>query len=211
MRTNPRGLMSTNPNQWFADARVNIPGKIEVLYEPLFDTLEYPAAGAAEIRFFQDSNKTSAETNMELDGSIPKGKAFKITGIQLHFYPGVDLNVSDAITDPEFSLVDDVRTFAENGFLELNLNSKNYCRQAPLGVFPPVERLLVETAGTGNNPNNIATQYATTAGREFSIVPKLIESNTFFEVKIRELPPLPSGVNGKIVCTLNGYVARNAQ
>lgn len=218
-----RALRSDSPNSWFSKNRVNIPNVKEVIWEPLYDTVTYPAAGASSLLLFQDqigkSGKTLNETNMDLDGQLPKGKAFKVVSIQLAFYSGLASNrIIDAATlgeGPE--ITDDVRTFAENGALKFRIQSKEYLRQAPLGKFPPVERLAASSSVnaarlTAETSNSIyATEYAAPAGRVFSVQGLLLESNQNFIIELLDLPPLDSGVDGKIVCTLNGFLGRNAQ
>jgi hypothetical protein len=145
-----------------------------------------------------------------LGGQLPKGKAFKITGVQVNFFFGGNLSVVN-VTDDDFDYIDDVRTFAENGSLTLTIGSKEFLRQAPLGCFPPNTQLNIEQAEGGASAENQARQYNTTAGREFAIVPKLLESNQNFNLELRDLPQLPSQNDGLLVVTLNGYLARNAQ
>lgn len=213
-----RGVGQSNPEQWFNNNRVNIPGKKEVIWQPLYDTQAYPAAGAASILFFQDQIgkgtpvKTLADTNMELDGQLPKGQAFLATGIQLQF------KFLDSVIDDDGSavggtleFVDDVRAFAENGSLTMRIQSKEYVRQAPLGKFPPVERLGYEFAGGGASATNITVSYAQLSGREFALRELLLESNQNFSIELKDLPALPSGLDAEIVCSINGYLARNAQ
>lgn len=220
MRYKQRGLRGNSPNSWFSNNRVNLPDTIETIWEPLYDSVTYPAAGATSLTFFQEqigkAGKTLKDTNMDLDGQLPKGKAFLVTGIQLAFYSGLD---SDMAHDGDFPLdpnvTSDVRTFTENGHLIFRIQSKDYLRQAPLGKFPPVERLTVSSSLGGDNPAGdtklTSIEYAAPCGREFSINGVLLESNQNFSIELRDLPALPSAQDGKIVCTLNGFIARNAQ
>ncbi len=212
-----RGLKAGNPKEWLSRNRVNIPNVKEVIWEPLYDTVTYPAAGASSLILFQDqigkSGKTLSQTNMDLDGQLPSGKALKVVSVQLAFYSGFssNLHAPGQVSD----VTNDVRTFTENGSLKFRINSKEFLRQAPLGKFPPAERLDGFTAQATSKTvagNSIDyTDYAVAAGRVFSISGLLLESNQNFHIELNDLPALPSGVDGRIVCTLNGWLGRNAQ
>lgn len=220
-----RGLRSNSPSQWLQQNRVNVAGMREVIWEPLYDTITYPAAGAASLKLFQvaagQGGKTLSDTNMDLGGQLPNGKAFKVTSIQLAFYSGAksvgvhDMNTTAIPTG--LNLTNDVKTFAENGSLIFNVGSKDQLRQAPLGAFPPAERLDGFSASAiGNQEGDTDNlmyfvEYATPQGRLFSINDVLLESNQNFSIELRDLPALPTGLDGKIVCTLNGFMGRNVQ
>lgn len=213
-----RGLNATNPQQWYQNNRVNLAGTKEVIWEPLYDTVVYPAAGSSSITLFQNqigkNGKQLDETNMDLDGQLPSGKSFLLLGIQLAFYAG-DTSASsnnELITN---HVTADTRTFAENGHLIFRIGSKDYMRQAPLGKFPPCERLsgyssLSMGLDAGANKKTY-TEYSTPSGREFSVNGLLLEPSQNFSLELRDLPALLSGVDGKIVATLNGFIGRNAQ
>lgn len=213
MKTLARGLKGGNPNEWFNKNRVNIPGMKEVIYQPLYDTQVYEAAGNQSITFFGDkigsNGKSLSQTNMDLDGQLPSGQAFLITGIQVAFVFGGNLEADDVSDDINF--INDLRTFAENGSLTLRIQSKDYLRQAPLGKFPPVERLAVGVSGADGAVGFTLSTYCTTAGREFSVRDLLLESNQNFSVELRDLPALPSTIDAELIVTLNGFLGRNAQ
>ncbi len=216
----PRGLAASNPAGWFTKNRVNIPGTKEVIWEPLYDTVAYPAGGAATLILFQDqigkNGKTLSQTNMDLDGQLPKGKALKVVSIQLAFYTGVQANTQITGNNIEQeSSINDVRTFSENGSLKFRIGSKEFLRQAPLGKFPAAERIsgFADGAISQDTPpnNGNMTSYSAASGRLFTISGLLLESSQNFHIELNDLPPLPSGIDGRIVCTLNGWLGRNAQ
>lgn len=210
-----RGVSSTDPVVWFNKDRVNLPQMKEVLFDPLYDSMTYPAAGAASLTFFQEQigkgtpAKTESDTNLDMDGQVGKGKAFKITGISVAFYPGANSNVP--VANPNTELNMDVYTFAQNGSLTLKIGDKEFLKQGPLGKFPPVECLAVNASMYGDGASDSSVKYATTYGREFAIVPKLLESNQSFRVELRDLPALPSNIDGRLVVRLNGFLGRNSQ
>lgn len=133
-----RGLSASNPAGWFAKNRVNIPGTKEVIWEPLYDTVTYPAGGAASLILFQDqigkNGKTLSQTNMDLDGQLPKGKALKVVSVQLAFYCG---NGSDTLVQADeiasFTTINDTRTFAENGSLKFRIQSERIFTSSAFG------------------------------------------------------------------------------
>lgn len=204
-----RGLAAQAFQQAQASGRVNIAGKVESLWQPLYDYAQYSAAQNA-IVFFQNpigqagvgiANKTILDTNMELSGQIPKGQAFFITGIQVEMMPLYDI-AGAALS--EFS--NDVYEFYRTGALILTIGSKAFATQAPLMKFSPTNRLVVDTS-TGVATSSI--QYATSVGREFTTEPLMLESNQNFNVQLLQLP-LPSA-EVRVGVTLNGYLYRNAQ
>lgn len=202
-----RGLNPQNFKRAMDTSRVNIPGVVESIYEPRYDYTALPAIGSAAISFFQtpigQSGKTLADTNMELAGQIPKGQAFQITGVQVEFYSGADI---DAAARNQYA--NDVMAVYKSGALILRIGSKEFIRQGNLMSFPPVSR-LDGTSATGLAAQTIS--YFSAAGREFAIEKLLLESNQNFGVTLTDLPALPSGLAGRIGVKLNGYLFRNAQ
>ena len=87
-----RGLNLPNPMGKLDSSKVLVPGMAEAIWQPLYDSATYPAAGTSALAFFQEAigvnGKTVADTNMELNGQLAKGQAFLVTGVQVAFYPG---------------------------------------------------------------------------------------------------------------------------
>lgn len=202
-----RGLMAPNVQKAIQDASVNISGKVETIYQPLYDYQTLSATAVAQQTFFQtpvgQGGKSLSDTNMELAGQLPKGQNFLITGIQVEVLPAAD--PTNATIG---SFINDVYEVTKGGVLVLRIGSKEYVRQGNLMKFPPVNRIQADAA-TGLTAES--TQYAAACGREFSVVDLLLTSNQNFSVELRDLPALPSGVAGRIGITLNGYLMRNAQ
>lgn len=207
-----RGLVAPNVQRAIQKASVNLPGKVETIWEPRYDYQTLAAAGASSILFFQEpigqSGKTLEDTNMDLTGQIPKGQNFLITGIQFEIYPGVGISSATAPSD----FADDVYDVLNSGVLILRIGSKEYVRQGNLMKFAPVNRMYVNSAvATTQTTTDAQIQYASGCGREFTVIDLLLTSNQNFSVELRELDALPSGQNARIGITLNGYLARNAQ
>jgi len=206
-----RGLTTTDPKNWFKNARVNNPDALEVIWQPLYDSIVVPSDGSNALRLFQNpigqNNKTIADTNMELGGQIPKGQSFKCTGIEVLLLP------AGAVYDAEVPTVsNDMQAFYGGGALRLQIGSKDFTTQAPLLRFPPSVRqggyAAISTTATTITQS---IDYSSACGREFSIVDLLLESSQNFNVTLLEVPSLPSGQDAMVFVTLNGYLARNQQ
>ena len=187
--------------------QVNIPGKVEELAWTLFDYQDYAAAGVASQRFFQtpegQSGKTLGDTNMQFAGSIPAGQFFLIQSIEVDFQP-LAANIGGASL-----YLDDVEAVALNGALQLNIGSKPYEKNAPLGAFPCSFRLAGFAAAAGAEAANEILTFAKNAGRIREIVPLGLVSTQNFDVTLTELPAV--SVLSRIGVRLNGRLFRNAQ
>jgi len=207
MAAGQRGLSNPTYQKAVAEGRVNLPGKVECIWQPLYDSIALPAAGAASLVFFQNpigqAGKTLADTNMELSGQIPKGQNFLVTGVEVALFPG---EVPDAAASNQFS--NDVYNFYKAGALIFRIGAKDFLRQAPLIKFPPVNRLAGQVA-TGIVASIVT--YIQAAGREFAVSDLMLESNQNFSLELQGLPAMPSGSAARIVVSLNGWLYRNAQ
>lgn len=206
-----RGLTATDPKKWFQNSRVNNPDAMEVIWQPLYDSITVPNAGSNALRLFQNpigqNGKTIADTNMELGGQIPKGQAFKCTGIEVLLVPAGTVYGAAAPT-----ISDDVSAFYNGGALRLQIGSKDFTTQAPLLRFPPSVRQGGYTSISDSTADTLqAVDYSSACGREYSIVDLLLESSQNFNVTLLEVPALPSGEDAIVFVTLNGYLARNQQ
>lgn len=204
---NSRGLTLNQPMAALNKSEVRFAGMQDVIWEPLYDTVVYPAAGAREIALFQEAignnGKTIADTNMDMNGQISSGKNFMITGIELWFVPSQDSDQGAAV-----KLTDDVRAFANNGAAVLTILSKDYVRQAPLGSFPQSSRVEMDAATTVASTN---IEQANNVGESFEILDLRLASNTNFKLTLVDLAALPSTQDGKIIAKLNGFSYRNVQ
>lgn len=207
--------------------RVTVPGQQDEIYNPLYDSVSYPAAGALQLNFFQQpigsgttsapgatGTKTEADTNMTNNGLLPKGNAFYCTGLELNFLPGSVPGNTGALATTGQNW-NDVNAIAKAGWVRFRIQNRDYVLDGPIGVFPPLNRL----AGNGT-PSSVVTattivqiDYAALAGAPYNIVPVWIESNQSFSVQVNfpALVPLPSTVAGRIFCRLRGRLIRDAQ
>lgn len=208
------GLERLNQNS------VNRPGEQEVVRQTLYDYQAYVAAGQTQLIFFQvpqgQSGKTKADTNMEAAGILPAPKRFLIEAIEIQFFPGGVPSVFGAALAA--TQINDVYTVAQSGFLDLFIGSKSYLTEAPLGRFPPSNRLAVNAAFADATTAAAALQsrsgYASFAGAPYRIEPNIsLVSTQNFNVTLNwpTAVALPSAVNARIGVVLKGLLYRNSQ
>lgn len=208
------GLERLNQNS------VNRPGEQEVVRQTLYDYQAYVAAGQTQLIFFQvpqgQSGKTKADTNMEAAGILPAPKRFLIEAIEIQLFPGGVPSVFGAALAA--TQINDVYTVAQSGFLDLFIGSKSYLTEAPLGRFPPSNRLAVNAAFADATTAAAALQsrsgYASFAGAPYRIEPNIsLVSTQNFNVTLNwpTAVALPSGVNARIGVVLKGLLYRNSQ
>lgn len=197
----------------FTDSRVTNPAQSEIIRNTLYDTALYPAAGLAQILFFQQqigtgvttalggtvgSTKTQHDTNMTGAGTLPSGIAFCIESVEVLFLPGSVATANTytpatlgiftaAVAATTFAALNDINTFYQSGMLELNILAKNYLREAPMLKFPPKCVLQVDgfLAGTAAAGTVGGAGMAKATGRPYYVEPKiLLQPAVNFEVKI---------------------------
>lgn len=199
---------------------VNRKGQYEVLKQPLYDYQTYLAAGQASLIFFQtpqgQSSKTLADTNMEAAGQMPNPKRFLIRGIEIQFFPGVALPSTGPIADAADAFTNDVwKVFSSAGWLELYIGSKAYV-QAPINMFPPVNKLDGWAALTSTLTAGAATMsriaYATFSGTPFGMDPPLIlEPTQNFKVTLNWPTVVTTTNAARIGLHLKGLLYRQSQ
>jgi len=200
---------------------VNRAGQPEVIWQPLYDYLVYPMAGAAQFTFFQRAvgsaaGVTYADTNMSIPGMIPRPQEFLITGIQVYFKPGnaVVRAALAAATVPEN--INDVNDIVfGNNFLKLFIGSKDYLIDGPAGKFPPMFGISGLSAYSGGTTtadiNGRATDYGKAAGRYYSITPVKIPANQNFNVSLNFPTAIGASVAGIVGVILDGFLYRLSQ
>lgn len=226
----------------FAQNRVTNPAQSEIIRQRLYDFQLYPAAGAQRLSFFQQgiglgittalgatagTPKTLQDTNGELGGVLPSGKAYLCESIEVLFFPG---SVATANTYTPAALggfiavaaatvwnySNDVNTFYQSGMLEFNILSKNYLREAPLLSFPPKASFDLSAAVASNSATTAALtgQVAKASGRPYYIDPKItIQPAVNWEVALLwpAVVAMPSTFNGRCGVYLDGYMMRASQ
>lgn len=200
--------------QEFTQNRVTNPAQSEVIRNRLYDYQLYPAAGSAQLAFFQQSvgqgittalgaavgsAKTLWDTNLEIAGTLPSGKSFLIESIEVLYLPG-SVSTANTYTPAALTLfaavaavtlaaqLNDVNTFYQSGMLELNVLSKNYLRETPLMAFPPKAHLDISAAMSTNSAttSEVASVLGKGVGRPYYIDPKVtLQPAVNFEVLLR--------------------------
>jgi hypothetical protein len=200
---------------------VNRRGQYEVLKQPLYDYQAYAAAGQAQLTFFAlpqgQGGKTLADTNMEAAGQLPNPKRFLIRGIEIQFFPGTLFpSGAPATASTIDGFTNDVwEVFSSAAWLELYIGSKAYV-QAPLNMFPPVNRLA---GWAGMSDGNVLaalgfnrTSYASASGTPFAMDPPLIlEPTQNFKVTLNWPAAVAITNAGRIGIHLKGLLYRQSQ
>ena len=226
----------------FASNRVTNPGQSEIIRQRLCDYQLYATAGYTQLAFFQQpvgqgitsaigatvgSTKSLWDTNMELGGQLPSGKAYLIESIEVLFMPGT-VATANTYTQAGFNgfaavaavtvanWVNDVNTFYQSGMLELNVLSKNYLRETPLLAFPPKAHFDLSAAVATNSATTaeVTQSLAKAAGRPYYIEPRVtLQPAVNFDVTLRwpAVVATPSGFNARVGVILDGYMMRASQ
>lgn len=204
--------------------RVTRPGQKEAVRWSFYDSLLYPFAGIARLDFFQTPQgqgfttepgavvgapKTIQDTNMDLQGALPRFQDFQIDSIELEFWEGASAAANTFVPQvaPVLAGVGDNMVFRVGGALILNITSKPYLQEAPLGRFPPKQHF---DATFGGGANAIADM----VGRPYYLNPAImLLSNQNFVVSLQWPAPIPltSGFNARVRCVMEGVLYRNTQ
>jgi len=226
----------------FNARRVTNPGQSEIVRQRFYDYQLYPTAGVTQIAFFQQpigqglttalggtagTGKTIFDTNLELGGTLPSGKAFMIESIEVIFFPGsVSTSNTYTVVSPALfnataaaavsAQLADVNSFYQSGLLELNILSKNYLRETPLIAFPPKANFNLDAAYASNSATTatVGAVNMRAAGRPYYIDPTIaLQPAVNFEVLLRfpAAVATPSGFNARVGVILDGYFMRASQ
>lgn len=218
-----------------------VTGGYDVIEGSLFDYQVYPAAGATVLNFFGEgqgqglssspgfanNKKTHTDTNMTLNGQLPTGYAFLVQAVEIDFEPG-SVNTANTYTPlapQSFTVaaagtvqngVQDVNALRVSGGLVLTVQSKEFVNEAPLGMFPPMNRLELNAAVASNSATvgEVLVAHARFAGKAYSLnIPRLISAGQSFGVKLQwpVAVATPSGFNGRIGVRLRGLHYRPVQ
>lgn len=204
----------------FERYKVNRPGQVEAIYQPLYDFQTRAATGVSQQRFFQEpigqSSKTLEDTNMELSGQIPAGQSFLVTDIQVVFFPGASPVQTGTTVPPPGPNWDDSWDVLKAGYLDFFIGSKSYLQDGPLMKFPAHFRM----AGGFHSYWRMATDadqatvydYATHAGPVYKITPIQLMANQNFNVSVNYPGATVNITNaGRIGVILGGFMYRLSQ
>jgi hypothetical protein len=202
-------LSMYNPNQ---------PDAIEAVWQPYYDFQSYATAGSTQQLFFQvpagQSSKTLADTNMTLAGQFPAPTAFLLTAIMVVFMPHNAAGPSStAAAAAANTNINDATLVANSGWLSLNIGSKTYLTDAPIGKFPPNFSMggLQAYTGTFTAGTYITTDFARAIGRYYEITPLLIPMNQNFAVTLNWPTAVAVTNTGRIGVIMDGFYYRLSQ
>lgn len=208
---------------------VNRKGQYEGIRQSLYDFQTYAAAGQTSLTFFQvpvgQGGKTSADTNLEVAGSLPQPKHQLVESIEVYLFPGVDpvnLTTGVAASLVASNFANDVYAVAESGSVDFFIGSKTYNEEAPIGRYPPKTKLETEFAVSidvkqavaADLENEVSMDYGVMCGRPYFINPAvLLIPNQNFKVTLKWPTPvaLPSGQDARIGVVLDGVLYRQSQ
>jgi hypothetical protein len=157
-----------------ASRRVGIPGQADVIWSPLFDYQQYPAAGAQNFTFFSQQQgtgvtsapaggtgpKTAADTNLKTSSQLGKGNDFFGIRMEALFYPGVTNSTStpfglflgrgNVALANIGQFVNDIWAVGNGGVLTLQVGTDRpyITSDGPLMIFPPITRIALAASNS---------------------------------------------------------------
>lgn len=215
---------------------VGVAGQQDVIWNPLYDSIAYPSAGQLLFSFFANPQgqgtsstpgagavaKSIYDTNLQIGNQLTAGNEFYQIGSESLFYPGIS-NASGTpgilpgrsnVPTTVGTFVNDIYAVGAGGVKTLTVGTdRKYIQDGPLSIFPPATRLALAAAiagGTTTAGNEIA--YAAWSGETYTIVPIYFQSNQNWTLTVQfaALIPLPSGVVGRLMERMRGYLVRQA-
>ena len=214
----------------FAKYGVNVVGVTDVIWQPLYDHLAYPAAGVSSLEFFQVQRgqgtttapaatgaKTLSDTNMTLAGQLPQPQSHLTLGVSFRFYPGVSPGEGPVAQAKAGQFVNDVWSVFKAGAVQFIVGEKPRIQEAPLGKFGSPVALGVAAALSDQTTAgaNLLSQvdYAYFKTPIYRIAASAIPWGQNFKVVVDfpALVTLPSVTAARIGCDLHGWLARAAQ
>jgi len=199
---------------------------IEGIWQPFYDFQVYLAAGQLQLQFFQvpqgQAGKTRADTNMTNAGMFPNPTAFFCTGVMVCHTPLNDPSVASVTAQRALANWEDAIAVAQSGWLELQIGSKVYLIDAPIGKFAPnftvggvaaVSMAIMPTTAGLTAPVFPQTDvnYARAQGRYYAITPFLIPPTQNFAVTLNWPALVTNTVASRIGVILDGFWYRQSQ
>jgi hypothetical protein len=218
---------------------VGVSGQQDVIWDPLYDAIAYPSAGALNFSFYSNPigqgtsstpgagaiPKTVYDTNLVIGNQLTAGNEFLMIGSENLFFPGVN---NSTTTTAAFGVepgranvpttvgifVNDVYNVGNGGNKIMTIGTdRPYITDGPMNMFPPATRLAGFAAiagGTTTAGNEI--DYAAWSGELYTTVPIYIQSNQQWTmvVTFQALIPTPSLTIGRLFDRMRGYLIRQA-
>lgn len=196
----------------FAANAVGINGKIELIWQPLYDWQIYPTAGIAALPFFTVPQgngfssqpiaaagpKTEADTNLVTASALPAPQSFWVDGLEVVIEPGATATANLwAAANPTIVLAaqaaasnviaQDFSQISKSGLLKFNIMQKTYYQESPLHRFPQRScvRADLSAASTSATAVSLTTTFARTEGQMVRFAPGYgIATSTNFNVNL---------------------------
>ena len=216
-----------------------VAGQSDVIWNPMYDSIAYPAAGQLLFSFYANQigqgtsstpgagvvAKSIYDTNLQINNQLTAGNDFFAIGSESLFFPGVNNSTS---TTAAFGVepgranlpttvgifVNDVYNVGAGGVKTLTIGTdRKYIQDGPINIFPPCTRLAMAAAvATGETAAGVEIAYAAWSGETYTIVPIYIQSNQNFTMTVAyaALIPTPSATIGRLMDRLRGYLIRQA-
>lgn len=224
----------------FAANAVGLSGKIELIWQPLYDYQIYPTAGIATLPFFQvpqgqgfssqqvaaATPKTIADTNLTQAGMLPAPQSFWVDGLEVTIDPGssatanlfanvVPTALVAIAAATNFASLNDYVAIAKSGLLTFSIMQKTYYTESPLYRFPSRTAQRVDASLSNNSAttNSIGIISPRTEGTGVRFDPGYgIATTCNFAVNLT-WPALvtTAAANARIGVFLNGWLFRAAQ
>lgn len=212
----------------------------DVIWNPFYDYIAYPSAGGTTFSFYSlplgqgvsstpgagAVGKVLSDTNLGVGNQLMKGNAFFMVASESEFFPGVSnaalplsllpgrSNTATATSIGQF--VNDVWSVGMGGVKTLTVGTdRKYIQDGPLKNFPPVARLALQAALSGNATITNSGQeiaYAVWSGRPYSVVPIYIDTNQQFNMTVNFAAAIPTNSTtiGRLGDRMDGYLIRQA-
>ena len=200
---------------------VGVPGTQDVIWGPLYDSLNYPSAGQQQMSFFTQPQgqgtssapgagavaKTVFDTNMITNNQLSLGNEFYAIGSETLFFPGVNNSTSTtaafgvepggfvAAATATGQFFNDVYNVGNGGIKVLTVGTdRKYIQDGPLNMFPPATRLAgVAALAFGDTSTSVAQiQYAVWSGEPYTLVPIYIQSTQQFTLQVTFAALIPT-------------------
>src|ERR1051325_1351299 len=116
--------------------RASVGNLQDVIYAPLYDSVNYAAAGQLQLTFFTSpigqgtttapgasGTKTLADTNLYAAGQLTKGNEFYMTGQEFMLFPGLDAGRGTTTFASIGDYLNDTIDVGKSGFVTLQVGS----------------------------------------------------------------------------------------
>ena len=206
----------------------------EFITQSLYDSAVYPAAGTAQLNFFQNpigqgtgfggGTKTLSDTNMNLGGQLASGNMFVIGTIEIEFQPTTPTVTAQmpAVFGAQAvaAIINDAYVFWRAGNFTLQILQKVYSQEAPLMRFPSQSDFSIQAAfadvSTAGASFQSRAAFASAYGPVFSLAPNnlLLPETTNFKATLswpEGVQALPSTNPARVFVRFGGMMARQAQ